>query len=112
MKVTIEVSEKNECTAAPYWLILDPKQNMDCDVHWLASQIAGTFFSREEAQVELDNTRYNYSKRAVVFCMSGHYSKQYAVGCKRGKEESEGLENQKQNNRSIWDFIIRRKWRS
>ena len=53
MKITIEVSEKNEGTSAPYWLILDPKQNMPCSVGVLGGQIVGPFFSREEAENEL-----------------------------------------------------------
>ena len=72
----------NEATKAPYWLILDPKQNMDCDVYGLASQISGIFFCREDAQNYLDAHRYNFSKRAVVFCHSGHYSKKYEAFCR------------------------------
>ena len=77
MKIEIEISEENEGTSYPYWLILDPDQNMSCDIHYLASQIAGPFFSREEAEAELKATRYNYSKRAKVYCHSGCYSRQY-----------------------------------
>ena len=77
MKIEINVSEKNEATASPYWLILNPWQNMACDIYNLAGQITGPFFSREEAEDQLQRTRYNYGKGAVVFCMSGCYSGQY-----------------------------------
>lgn len=33
----------NEATRAPYWMILDPVQNMGCDIHLLACQITGPF---------------------------------------------------------------------
>ena len=72
----------NEGTSAPYWLILDPQQNMRRDVHCLAGQITGPFFCREDAQEELDKTRYNYSDRARVYCCSGCYSSKYMNLCK------------------------------
>jgi predicted LPLAT superfamily acyltransferase len=77
MKIELNVSNKNEGTSAPYWLILDPKQNMDCDIHSMAFHITGPFFSREEAENELQATKYNYSHRAKVYCMSGCHSHQY-----------------------------------
>jgi len=67
----------NEATASPYWLILDPKQNMNCDIYCLAQQITGPFFNREDAENFLKKTRYNFSKRAEVFCMPGCYSDKY-----------------------------------
>ena len=72
----------NEATRSPYWLILDPQQNMECSVFNLANQISGPFFSRKDAQDYLDSHRYKYSKRAVVFCHSGHYSKKYDDLCR------------------------------
>jgi len=77
MKIEIEVSESNEGTSAPYWLILDPTQNMRLDINHLARMITGPFFSREEAEDQLSRRRYDYSKRASVYCMSGYYSGQY-----------------------------------
>jgi hypothetical protein len=68
---------KNEGAKSPYWLILDPCQNMRCDVYNLASQITGPFFSREDAKTHLKNRRYAFSERAVVFCLSGHWSSKY-----------------------------------
>ena len=84
MKEIIETlrNADNEATRAPYWLILDPRQNMECNVFALAMQISGPFFCREDAQNYLDRCRHNYSDRAVVFCHSGHYSKKYENLCK------------------------------
>lgn len=75
--IMIDVSEKNEGTRAPWWAIVDPRQNMRCSVHEAAGQITGPFFSREEAQGFLTATRYNFSDRAQVYCLSGTYSRQY-----------------------------------
>jgi len=72
----------NEATRAPYWLILDPDQNMSCDVYNLSSQITGLFFSREDAQEYLETKSYHFTKRAVVFCLSGHHSYKYEKLCK------------------------------
>ncbi len=75
------LNNKNEATRAPWWAILDPAQNMNCDVYHLASQITGPFFCREDAERWLKNTRYNFGKRAVVFCFSGCYSHEYNKLC-------------------------------
>jgi len=72
----------NEATNAPYWLILDPKQNMECNIHALAGQITGPFFSRKDAQEFLEATRYNFGTRAVVYCHSGCYSRKYLEYCR------------------------------
>ena len=77
MKIELEVSEENESTDSPYWLILDPQQNLSCDVYRLAGQITGPFFSRETAQAHLIRRRHAFSKRAVVYCHSGYYSQDY-----------------------------------
>ena len=72
----------NEGTASPYWMILDPRQNMNMDVYMLASQISGPFFSREDAQTYMDNRRHHFSRRAKVFCHPGHFSHKYENLCK------------------------------
>lgn len=77
LKITLTVSDKNEGTRAPWWMIVDPRQNMRCDLYEAASQITGPFFSRKEAQDFLDATRYNFSSRAKVYCHSGCYSRKY-----------------------------------
>ena len=72
----------NEATSAPYWLILDPSQNMRCNVHVMAHGISGPFFCREDAERYLKATRYNFSDRAVVYCLSGHHSPKYERLCR------------------------------
>ena len=83
MKITLEVSENNECTAEPWWVIVDPHQNMECNVDMAAGDITGPFFSREEAESTLRATHYNYSKRACVYCKSGYYTRQYKAACRK-----------------------------
>ena len=81
MKIEIEVSEDCESTSAPYWLIIDPKQNLSLQrdaCYRIASMITGPFFSRNSAQEFLDATRYNFGKNAVVYCHSGCYSREYS----------------------------------
>lgn len=70
-------SADNEITSAPYWIIVDPQQNMSCDPHIAAAQITGLFFCREDAEDFLKATRYNFSKRAITYCHSGTYSRKY-----------------------------------
>lgn len=85
MFITLKVSEDNEGTAEPYWLIVDPshvyisEEEEEADVHNIANAITGPFFSREEAQAHLDRRRYAFGKNAVVvvYCHSGYWSKQY-----------------------------------
>ena len=90
MKIEIEVSEDCEGTASPWWMILDPHQNMRCSLHSLAGQITGPFFSREEAELVLKQRRHHYSDRARVFCHSGCYTHQYDKEC-RGQEKMNKL---------------------
>lgn len=81
MKIEIEVSEENECTSAPWWLIIDPRQNFskgDDGVTNIAFMITGPFFSREEAEGVLQRQRYNFGKGAKVWCHSGCHTVQYA----------------------------------
>lgn len=90
MKIELEVSEKNEGTAAPYWLIIDPKQMMKPDACMVAmGMITGPFFSREAAERQLKHRSYNYSNRAVVWCLSGYYSREYsdAIWLEEKKQE-------------------------
>ncbi len=46
MKIEIEVSEKNEGSANPWWAIITPKQNMALDVYTAAGQITGPYHSK------------------------------------------------------------------
>lgn len=75
MKITLEVSEKNEATAYPWWMIVDPPEanaEEPDDIHQTAGRITGPFFSRVEAELVLASQRYNFSARAGVYCASGH----------------------------------------
>ena len=71
MKIELEVSEANEHTSNPWWVIIDPRQNFstkdDYAIHNIASMITGPYFSREEAQNHLDRRRYNYGDNAKVY---------------------------------------------
>lgn len=81
MKIEIEVSEENECTSSPYWLIISPRQNFKTDEEGacnIASMITGPFFSRKEAQKVLDSRRYHYGNNAIVYCHSGYETVQYS----------------------------------
>ena len=77
MRITLEVSGDCEATESPYWLILDPRQNMRASVDELASQITGPFFSRQEATEHLKARQHHFSQNAVVYCHSGYNSGQY-----------------------------------
>jgi len=71
----------SEMTRSPYWLILDPEQNMVRDIHAMAAQITGPFFCRKDAEEFLKATRYNFSDRAHAYCLSGCYSEKYNKLC-------------------------------
>jgi hypothetical protein len=91
MKVEIELSDNNEGTSYPYWLIIDPRQMLQLDVHVVASMITGPFMGRDEANDELlRGVRSNrYSGRARVFCHTGYYSGRYrdAIDAARKRQE-------------------------
>ena len=75
-------SADNEATESPYWLILDPPQNMRCNINEMAVGISGPFFCREDAEDFLAATRYNFSSRARVYCCSGYHSAKYKRLCR------------------------------
>lgn len=72
-------AKNNEATSYPWWFIVDPQQNLRCDISAVAMNITGPFLSRETAEQFLKNTRYNFGKRAAVWCGSGTYSPEYRV---------------------------------
>jgi len=72
-----------EATAAPYWLILDPSQNMRCNIDEMAGGITGPFFSRKDAEDILILRKHHYSKKARVYCLSGHNSWKYKSFCEQ-----------------------------
>ena len=81
MKIEIEVSESNEGTSYPWWMIIDPDA-ITASVTDTVGEIGmgavtGPYFSREEAERALETHRHNYSQRAVVWCASGYRSEQY-----------------------------------
>jgi hypothetical protein len=80
MKIEIEVSELNEGTSAPWWIIVDPRQSFEIGIQGvlnISQMVTGPFFSREEAENELQERRYDYGKSAAVHCRSGYHSRQY-----------------------------------
>jgi len=93
MELILEVSEKNEGTAEPWWTIIDPRQNFETKreqgIYNIAGMVTGPFFSRESAQNFLERTRYNFSKNARVFCHSGYYSQEYKTACRNAKKKKE-----------------------
>ena len=92
MKITLEVSEENEGTRAPWWMIVKPQQNFHtCNrgIANIAMGITGPFFSREEAEKELEGRRYYYGKNAKVWCASGHASRQYCKAWEKAEREKE-----------------------
>jgi hypothetical protein len=93
MKILIEISEENAATAFPWWIILDPRQNMRAEAGDLASQITGPFFSRAAAQKHLVLKRHRFSDRAVVWCHSGRDSIEYVVAMKAPLSTSFELED-------------------
>jgi len=86
VKIEIEVSEKNESTASPYWMIIDPRLTEssifaelapDEKVNYISNMIDGPFFSREQAESVLNAERYNYGEHAVVWCCCAKRGSQY-----------------------------------
>lgn len=85
MKIELDVSEENEGTSYPWWMIVDP----DCapTLYGIAiGGVTGPFFSRESAQEFLDKTRYNFSSSARVWCASGTYSREWVNACDKAKK--------------------------
>lgn len=83
-KIEIDVDlENNEGTESPWWMIIDPNENMSCSISAIGMSIRGPFFSRGEAERALASERYNFSDRAGVWCASGHRSGQYQDECRR-----------------------------
>lgn len=97
MKITLDMSDKNEGTESPYWMILDPRQMMRPDYSTLASMITGPFFSRESAQAHLEARRYAFGNWAVVYCCSGYSSHEYKTAWReaRAAQSSPGEEEDK-----------------
>lgn len=86
MKIELELSERNEATEAPWWVILDPWQMMLPSAEQLADMVTGPFFSRESADRELLLNRHRYGNRAVVYCMTGRWSPEYKAAIRKARE--------------------------
>lgn len=100
MKVEIHVSEKNEGTESPWWILIDPSHlramfegvakhgeipDEDRILTAIAHSIEGPYFSREEAEDYLKSRRYAYSEDAKVWCHSGYRTTQYRMAIKVGR---------------------------
>lgn len=111
VKIEIEVDLTDvEGTDSPYWLILDPRQNMSCDIYHLSSQITGIFFSREDAERHLSSRRYAFSDRAAVFCCSGYWSHQYKTKIREAElkwtvENAQVVEERRRKEKAYLDLI-------
>jgi hypothetical protein len=80
MKIELEVSEDNEATASPWWLVIDPEQNFLTDTEGachVANMIHGPFFSRAEGEQWRLENRHNLSPQAIVYCHSAPRGSQY-----------------------------------
>jgi hypothetical protein len=83
--------DKNEATAYPFWIIIDPAKVPLCNyrlrAHYISSAITGPFFSRSAAEDRLRTAAHHYSKHAIVFCASGHASEDWIKLMKLAKSE-------------------------
>jgi hypothetical protein len=101
MKIEVEVSEDNESTDSPWWILIDPhniREMMegvaeDGEVPdekriltTIAFSIEGPYFSRKEAEDYLKSRKYNYSGAARVWCHSGYRSEHYKNAIRQARE--------------------------
>jgi hypothetical protein len=90
IEIEIEISQENEGTSMPWWVIIDPRQNFETGnqgLHNIADMITGPFFSRHSAEKFLRQTRYNFGKTAAVYCLSGCYSYEYSNAIKDAEKK-------------------------
>jgi len=85
---SIKTEGDNEATAFPFWIIIDPRQNMSCSVDEVASQITGVWFSRKSAKEYLGSHSYNFSKRARVYCHTGNKSCDYREAIENANKDT------------------------
>ena len=90
MEIKLEISEDVECTSSPWWMIIDPQQNLSKGQQGVISigmgMITGPFFSREESEYVLESRRYRFGKNAGVFCASGCDTIQYREAYRKAEE--------------------------
>lgn len=77
MKVVLNVPREEEGCRYPYWLIIDPWQNMGCTVEGVTDKLKGPFFCRGAAERYLSKHGYQFSERVKIVCLSGEDSLQY-----------------------------------
>ncbi len=86
----IKISDDHEGTRTPFWIIIEPRQNLYTDrdgVINIKSMITGLWFSREAAENHLKTNRYNYNKHAMVYCHAGCYSQDWEDAVKNGEND-------------------------
>lgn len=103
LPVTVKVSEKNEGTDAPWWVLIDPSMlremmvgvaehgeipSADRILSAIAFSLEGPYFSREEAEGYLRSRPYAYSTSAKVWCHSGYRAEQYKTALRAAKAEA------------------------
>lgn len=91
MRIEIEVSDKNESTSFPWWVIIDAGHGNSYGVPCgdIKNLFHGPFFSREAAEAELESRRYDYSRHAYVYCKSGYVSSEYVAAFQAAREKQQ-----------------------
>ncbi len=99
-RISIEVSEKNESTSEPWWVLIDPsniKEIMNGVAKYgevpsseyilsaIAFSIEGPFFSREEGEEYLKRRSYAHSSNATIWCASGYRTTQYKAALREAR---------------------------
>lgn len=106
MKIVLEVSEANEATDSPWWVLIDPKMvqqimegvaehgelpSTDYILGVIAGSIEGPYLSRKEAEDYLRSRHYAYSSDAKVWCASGYRADQYKQAIRRSRDLNKAL---------------------
>lgn len=101
MKIELEVSEENESTESPWWMLIEPNilfemfeaaaehgeiPDKDRIRTAIAYSVEGPFFSRKEGEDYLKTRSYDYTQSAKVWCASGYRSHQYKEAIRAGKK--------------------------
>lgn len=101
MKIELEISEENESTESPWWMLIEPNilremfeavaehgevPDADRIRTAIAYSVEGPFFSRKEGENYLSARSYDYTKSAKVWCASGYRSEQYKQAIRASKK--------------------------
>jgi hypothetical protein len=84
--ITIKV-ERNFLTKAPYWLILEPDQNMSCDINKMGYGITRPFFTFQEALECFQNNRRSFRRNAGIYKASGHHTTAFRSAWEKALEQ-------------------------